>query len=52
MYPLHGPRVAELAKKIMKGEKVDKIQYVDEQVLQKIILQKKLLTNVHINKHC
>ena len=28
--PLHGPRVAELAKKIMKGEKVDKIQYVDE----------------------
>ena len=27
--PLHGPRVAELAKKIMKGEKVYKIQYVD-----------------------
>ena len=33
--PLHGPRVAELAKKIMKGEKVDKIQYVDEQVFTK-----------------
>ena len=32
---LHGPRVAELAKKIMKGEKVDKIQYVDEQVFTK-----------------
>ena len=33
--PLHGPRVAELAKKIMKGEKVDNIQYVDEQVFTK-----------------
>lgn len=33
--PLHGPRVAELAKKIMNGEKVDKIQYVDEQVFTK-----------------
>lgn len=28
--PLHGPRVAVLAKKIMKGEAVDKIQYVEE----------------------
>ena len=30
--PLHGPRVAELAKSIMKGETVEKIQYVDEGV--------------------
>lgn len=30
--PLHGPRVAELAKAIMKGEQVEKIQYVDEGV--------------------
>lgn len=30
--PLHGPRVAELAKAIMKGETVEKIQYVDEGV--------------------
>lgn len=30
--PLHGPRVAELAKKIMSGEQVDKIQYVEEGV--------------------
>jgi len=30
--PLHGPRVAELAKKIMAKEEVEKIQYVDEKV--------------------
>jgi len=30
--PLHGPRVADLAKKIMNGEKVEKIQYVEEKV--------------------
>ncbi|WP_054742767.1 ABC transporter substrate-binding protein [Cellulosilyticum ruminicola] len=30
--PLHGPRVAELAKKIMNGEEVEKIQYVEEGV--------------------
>ena len=30
--PLHGPRVAELAKAIMKGEEVEKIQYVEEGV--------------------
>lgn len=28
--PLHGPRVAEIAKKIMSGESVDKLQYVEE----------------------
>lgn len=30
--PLHGPRVAEIIQKLEKGEKVDKIQYVDEGV--------------------
>ncbi|HEX3023344.1 MAG TPA: ABC transporter substrate-binding protein [Lachnospiraceae bacterium] len=30
--PLHGPRVAELAKKLMAGEEVEKIQYVEEGV--------------------
>jgi simple sugar transport system substrate-binding protein len=30
--PLHGPRVAELAKAIMKGDQVEKIQYVEEGV--------------------
>ncbi|WP_310603255.1 ABC transporter substrate-binding protein [Anaerosporobacter sp.] len=30
--PLHGPRVAELAKKLMAGETVEKIQYVEEGV--------------------
>lgn len=30
--PLHGPRVAELAKAIMNGDAVEKIQYVDEGV--------------------
>ncbi|HEX2926698.1 MAG TPA: LacI family transcriptional regulator, partial [Ruminiclostridium sp.] len=30
--PLHGPRVADLAKKLIKGEKVEKIQYVEEKV--------------------
>lgn len=30
--PLHGPRVAELAKKIFNGEKVEKFQYVEEGV--------------------
>jgi simple sugar transport system substrate-binding protein len=30
--PLHGPRVAELAKKLMNGEEVEKIQYVEEKV--------------------
>jgi len=30
--PLHGPRVAELAKAIIKGETVEKIQYVEEGV--------------------
>ena len=50
--PLHGPRVAELAKKIMKGEKVDKIQYVDEQVFTKdnttkeVIKQTCILINI------
>lgn len=33
--PLHGPRVAELAKKIMNGEEVEKVQYVDEEVFTK-----------------
>lgn len=28
--PLHGPRVAELAKKIVAGDKVAKLQYVEE----------------------
>lgn len=28
--PLHGPKVAELAKKIVAGEKVDKVQYMEE----------------------
>jgi ABC-type sugar transport system, periplasmic component len=30
--PLHGPRVADLAKKLINGEKVEKIQYVEEKV--------------------
>ena len=30
--PLHGPRVAEIIQKLEAGEKVDKIQYVDEGV--------------------
>lgn len=30
--PLHGPRVAELANKLMNSESVEKIQYVDEKV--------------------
>lgn len=30
--PLHGPRVAELAKAIMEGKTVEKIQYVEENV--------------------
>ena len=30
--PLHGPRVAELVDKIMNGEEVEKIQYVEESV--------------------
>ena len=30
--PLHGPRVAELAKAIMNGDTIEKIQYVDEGV--------------------
>lgn len=30
--PLHGPRVAELVDKIMNGEEVEKIQYVEEGV--------------------
>lgn len=30
--PLHGPGVADLAKKLINGEKVEKIQYVDEKV--------------------
>lgn len=30
--PLHGPRVAELIQKLEKGEAVDKIAYVDEDV--------------------
>lgn len=30
--PLHGPRVADLAKKLVSGKKVEKIQYVDEKV--------------------
>ena len=29
---LHGPRVAELAKAIMAGETVEKVQYVQEGV--------------------
>lgn len=28
--PLHGPKVAELAKKIVAGEQVDKVQYMEE----------------------
>jgi simple sugar transport system substrate-binding protein len=30
--PLHGPRVAEIIQKLQKGEKVEKIQYVNEGV--------------------
>jgi simple sugar transport system substrate-binding protein len=30
--PLHGPRVAQLIQKLEKGEKVEKINYVDEKV--------------------
>lgn len=30
--PLHGPRVEEIIKKLEADEKVDKIQYVDEQI--------------------
>ncbi|ORC34312.1 LacI family transcriptional regulator [Marispirochaeta aestuarii] len=30
--PLHGPRVAEIIQKLERGEKVDKIQYVVEEV--------------------
>ncbi|BCN32471.1 ABC transporter substrate-binding protein [Anaeromicropila herbilytica] len=30
--PLHGPKVAELIKKIKNGETVDKVQYIDESV--------------------
>jgi simple sugar transport system substrate-binding protein len=30
--PLHGPRVAEIIQKLQAGQKVDKIQYVDEGV--------------------
>ncbi len=30
--PLHGPRVDEIIKKLEKGQPVDKVQYVDEQV--------------------
>jgi len=30
--PLHGPRVDEIIKKLQKGEKVEKIQYVKEGV--------------------
>jgi ABC-type sugar transport system substrate-binding protein len=30
--PLHGPRVAELIQKLEKGEEVDKIAYVEEEV--------------------
>jgi monosaccharide ABC transporter substrate-binding protein, CUT2 family (TC 3.A.1.2.-) len=30
--PLHGPRVAEIIQKLEKGEKVDKLQYVEEGV--------------------
>lgn len=30
--PLHGPRVSELAKKLIAGEEVEKIQYVEEKV--------------------
>jgi len=33
--PLHGPRVAELAQKIMNGEDVEKVQYVEEEVFTK-----------------
>ena len=30
--PLHGPRVDEIIKKLQAGEKVDKVQYVNEGV--------------------
>lgn len=30
--PLHGPRVAEIIQKLEKGETLDKIQYVDEEL--------------------
>lgn len=30
--PLHGPRVSDLAKKLMNNEEVEKIQYVEEKV--------------------
>ncbi|AEY65161.1 ABC transporter substrate-binding protein [Clostridium sp. BNL1100] len=40
--PLHGPRVAELAKKLMNEEKVEKIQYVDEKVYPAEIAEKEL----------
>ncbi len=40
--PLHGPRVAELAKKLMNKEKVEKIQYVDEKVYPAETAEKEL----------
>lgn len=40
--PLHGPRVSELAKKLMAGESVEKIQYVDEGVYPAETAEKEL----------
>ncbi|EGD48870.1 periplasmic binding protein/LacI transcriptional regulator [Ruminiclostridium papyrosolvens DSM 2782] len=40
--PLHGPRVAELAKKLMNKDKVEKIQYVDEKVYPAETAEKEL----------
>ncbi len=40
--PLHGPRVAELAKKLMDKDKVEKIQYVDEKVYPAETAEKEL----------
>lgn len=40
--PLHGPRVSELAKKLMAGETVEKIQYVDEGVYPAETAEKEL----------
>ena len=31
-YPLHGPRVEEIIKKLQSGKDVDQLQYVDESI--------------------
>lgn len=45
--PLHGPRVAELAKDIMNGDEVEKIQYVDEGVYSADTAQETLPSRIY-----